>query len=86
MESAGHSGESLFDLQDTLGDGMISMVLDTISIWYDCILELAQGQQSKCQMDSQGLELLQWRQMDVVVFPLRYHLVLWVRRLVAYFG
>lgn len=62
---------------------MVSMILDTISIRYDCILESARGNKAKRMGDERGLELLQWRQMDAVVFRLRYHLVLWVRKLVA---
>ena len=86
MESAGHSGESVFDLQDTFGDGMISMILDTISVWDDCILVLARDNKAKRMGDERGLELLQWRRMDGVVFQRQYHLVLWVRKLVACFG
>jgi len=64
---------------------MVSMILDTISIRYDRILESAPNNKARQMGDERGLALLQWRQMDGVVFRLRYHLVLLVRKLVAYF-
>jgi hypothetical protein len=63
---------------------MISMVLDSISVWYDCILGLAQNNKATQIGDEQELELLQWRRMGGVVFRLRFHLVPWERRLAAY--
>ena len=63
---------------------MISMILDSISIWDDCILPSATDYKD----DVQVLELLRWLRMGGLVSRLRDRLVLGVRKLLveAYSG
>ena len=74
------------DLQDTFGNSVISVILDTISVWYYCILpcQVVRRQREKGLL---VLELLRWRRTCELVCGLRYRLALWVRMLLeaAYF-
>lgn len=61
---------------------MVRMILDPIPVWNDCILSSVYGDKGMA-IDVQVLGLLLWLRMDERVYRLRYHLALWVRKLLA---